>query len=118
MYGNKTSFFSTMDSTTGIMSGYTVQVFYKDALHTDWTAANTAAYTAASSTVNGTETPNISYKITRTDAPTVITDAKLQSMPSTGGRGLILIIAIAAGMGVVGFVIDRKKKREEHSDAE
>lgn len=109
---------STMDSTTGIMSGYTVQVFYKDALHTDWTAANTAAYTAASSTVNGTETPNISYKITRTDAPTVITDVKLQSMPSTGGRGLILIIAIAAGMGVVGFVIDRKKKQEEHSDKE
>ena len=94
----------------GILTNYTVTKQYKDAAHTDWVAAGTATYTAtATKTDDGAVTNSV---ITRTDDPIEIVNTKLQTLPSTGGVGIVLIIGIAAAFGVAGVVLSRKGKKQ------
>lgn len=94
----------------GILTNYTVTTQYKDAAQTDWVAAGTATYTAtATETDDGAVTNSV---ITRTDDPIEIVNTKLQTLPSTGGVGIVLIIGIAAAFGVAGVVLSRKGKKQ------
>ncbi|MDD5849444.1 MAG: SpaA isopeptide-forming pilin-related protein [Firmicutes bacterium] len=94
----------------GILTNYTVTKQYKDAAHTDWVTAGTATYTAtATKTDDGAVTNSV---ITRADDPIEIVNTKLQTLPSTGGVGIVLIIGIAAAFGVAGVVLSRKGKKQ------
>ena len=94
----------------GIMTNYSIKTSYKDATHSDWTDAAEASYT---STANKGTDGSVTNTITRTDAPVVIKDAKLQSLPSTGGRGTVMLTLVATA-GMAGFLAvylsSRKKK--------
>lgn len=93
----------------GILTGYTVATQYKDAAHTDWIDAGTAAYTATAYKDNNGAVTN---DITRTDAPVEIVNTKLQALPSTGGVGIVLIIGIAAAFGAAGAWLSGKSKKQ------
>ena len=94
----------------GIMTGYEVKSSYKDATHADWTDAADAKYTAtAKKDADGA----VTYTINRTDASVTVVDTKLQNLPSTGGRGTV-VLTLAATAGMAGFLaiyITSKKKK-------
>lgn len=94
--------------TDGIMKDYSIKTSYKDATHSTWTDAAEASYT---STANKGTDGSVTNTITRNDAPVVIQDARLQSLPSTGGRGTIVITLVALA-GMTGFVIIHKASRK------
>ena len=94
----------------GIMTDYSVKTFYKDASHSDWTDAAAASY---KSTATQEKDGSVTNKITRTDAPIAIVDSKFQNLPSTGGRGTV-VLTLAATAGMAGFLaiyITSKKKK-------
>lgn len=94
----------------GIMTGYTVAISYKDATHSDWTDAVTSTYTSTPS--KSDDDGSVTNTITRTDNPIAIKNVKLQTLPSTGGTGIILIIGVAAALGVAGVALSRKGKQQ------
>lgn len=94
----------------GIMTDYSVKTSYKDASHRDWTDAAAASY---KSTATKEKDGSVTNKITRTDAPIAIVDSKFQNLPSTGGRGTV-VLTLAATAGMAGFLaiyITSKKKK-------
>lgn len=94
----------------GIMTDYSVKTSYKDASHRDWTDAAAASY---KSTATQEKDGSVTNKITRTDAPIAIVDSKFQNLPSTGGRGTV-VLTLAATAGMAGFLaiyITSKKKK-------
>lgn len=94
----------------GIMTDYSVKTSYKDASHRDWTDAAAASY---KSTATKEKDGSVTNKITRTDAPIAIVDSKFQNLPSTGGRGTV-VLTLAATVGMAGFLaiyITSKKKK-------
>ena len=94
----------------GIMTDYSVKTSYKDATHPDWTDAAAASY---KSTATKEKDGSVTNKITRTDVPIAIVDSKFQNLPSTGGRGTV-VLTLAATAGMAGFLAvylsSRKKK--------
>jgi len=94
----------------GIMTDYSVKTSYKDATHPDWTDAAAASY---KSTATKEKDGSVTNKITRTDVPIAIVDSKFQNLPSTGGRGTV-VLTLAATAGMAGFLaiyITSKKKK-------
>lgn len=94
----------------GIMTDYSVKTSYKDASHSEWTDAAAASY---KSTATKEKDGSVTNKITRTDAPIAIVDSKFQNLPSTGGRGTV-VLTLAATVGMAGFLaiyITSKKKK-------
>lgn len=112
---------ATLDN-DGVLKSYTVTTSYKDATHTGWTEASTAEFTAASYKKNADGSIDYAADKEGTPASTItgsaagdayiIVDTKLQNMPSTGGTGLILIVALAAGAGAAGYALDKKRKAQ------
>ena len=99
--------------TDGIMTGYTVTSSYKDATHADWTAAGTSTYAAkATKAADG----SVTNEITRTDGPVAIVDSRLQTLPSTGGRGTIVLTISAAALAAMFYTSYKKEKKEEAED--
>ena len=100
--------------TDGIMTSYSVTSKYKDATHTDWTAAGTATYTA-NATKNDTDgsVTNVITRGTGDNGAIAIKDSKLQALPSTGSIGTIgITAAAAAGMAIFLTVYSKAKKEE------
>ena len=100
--------------TDGIMTSYSVTSKYKDATHTDWTAAGTATYTAKA-TKNDTDgsVTNVITRGTGDNGAIAIKDSKLQVLPSTGSIGTIgITAAAAAGMAIFLTVYSKAKKEE------
>ena len=96
----------------GTMKSYTVTSSYKNPEDEKWTDAGAASYTATSSTQN--DDGSVKNTITRNDDPVVIENTRIQSLPSTGGRGTIAITLIALA-GMTGFcVIHKKNKKKNH----
>lgn len=93
----------------GVLSSYTVQTAYKDALHTDWTDLAESKYV---STATISQDGSISYEITRDDDPVSIVNLPLQSLPSTGGAGLVRVISVAAFAGIIGFLVNKRTKQK------
>lgn len=112
---------ATLDN-DGVLKSYTVTTSYKDATHSDWTGASTATFTAASYTKKDDGSIDYSAEAEGKTASTItgsavgdayiIVDTKLQNMPSTGGTGLMLIVALAAGAGAAGYALDKKRKAQ------
>ena len=112
---------ATLDD-DGVLKSYTVTTSYKDATHTDWTNASKAEFTAASYTKKDDGSIDYSAETEGKTASTItgsdvgdayiIVDTKLQNMPSTGGTGLMLIVALAAGAGAAGYALDKKRKAQ------
>lgn len=109
---------ATLDD-SGVLKSYTVTTSYKDAAHTDWTTCNTATFAASEykkasdgsiDYVKADDETKNTITTTQDGGPYILVDGKLQSMPSTGGMGLVLIVTLAAGAGVAGFVLDKKRK--------
>ena len=106
-------------NTDGILQSYSIQTFYKDAstLQAEgsyaWINAGTATYT--SSAITKADDGSVSNTITRTDNATAIIDSKLQSLPSTGGTGTLVLTLVAAG-GMACFITlyfaSRKKENK------
>lgn len=104
---------ATLGGTDGIMTGYTVTSSYKDATHADWTAAGTSTYTAtATKAADG----SVTNKITRADGPVAIVDSRLQTLPSTGGKGTIILTFSAAALAAMFYTSYKKEKKEESAN--
>jgi fimbrial isopeptide formation D2 family protein len=95
----------------GVMTGYEVNSQYKSPADTEWTNGGDAKYTVTTSEESD---GSIKNEITseNTDDPVVIVDTKLQTLPSTGGTGIVLIIGVAAALGVAGVALSKKGKQQ------
>lgn len=104
---------ATLDE-DGVMTAYSITSTYKDATHSDWTAAGTATYT---STKTVADDGSITNTITRTDDPIAVVDTKLQTLPSTGGNGkyvaVLTAVVLAAGAGIAVFAGKKKEHQEK-----
>lgn len=97
----------------GIMTGYTVATSYKDATTTDWKDVGASTYTA---TPTVADDGSVTNTITRTDNPVAIKDSKLQTLPSTGGKGTIILTFSAAALAAMFYTSYKKEKKEESAN--
>lgn len=100
-------------NTEGTLKDYSVTSSFKDASHSDWTAAGTATYSATKTTV--ADDGSVNYEISRGEGANgaiAIKNSKLQKLPSTGGRGTVAITLIAS-ISAAGFLTLFLKSRKK-----
>lgn len=106
-------------NTKGTLKDYSVTSSFKDASHSDWTAAGTATYSATKTTV--ADDGSVNYEISRGEGANgaiAIKNSKLQRLPSTGGRGTVALTLVAS-ISAAGFLMlfMKSKKKDEKTTA-
>lgn len=101
----------------GTLKDYTITTTYKDATHPGWTVPEgeekgVAKYSSAQNDINKDTGAVEPTSISRIDTTTEIVDTKLQTLPSTGGTGIVLIVGVAAALGVAGVALSKKGKQQ------
>ena len=102
---------ATLDSTSGIMTGYSITTSKKDG--EEWTRVGFAEYTCAEPSVDQ-ETGEVTYTtINKTVTPVSIVDTPNPELPSTGGAGVYLFTIIGvAVMAVMAYLFFKGEKSE------
>lgn len=105
---------ATLDEATGILQEYSITTQYKDVTTgSDWADAGNAVYTNNLVSADVTEeTGRVTNSVSEVITPMEVVDTRLQSLPSTGASGTIVITLVAAaGMAAfLGIYLNGKKK--------